>query len=64
LRSCRRPRLTDYERVPVGAVGPALDAIAWALAIAVVALALWRRRVRIHGSTSGAGESAVPAAVQ
>jgi len=44
-------RLTDYERSP-GPLSPTLHAFVWSMLIAVVALALWRRRVLVHTSAS------------
>jgi hypothetical protein len=46
-------RLTDYDRSPIGPGWPILHALAWAVLIAVVAIALWRRRVAVRGSTAG-----------
>jgi hypothetical protein len=40
-------RLTDYERTAVGPLGPTAHSAAWAALIAVVALTLWRSRVRV-----------------
>ena len=46
-------RLTDYERSPIGALWPTLQALTWGVVIGVVAIALWRRRVRLRGSATG-----------
>jgi ABC-type polysaccharide/polyol phosphate export permease len=46
-------RLTDYDRSPIGPGWPILHALAWAVLIAVVAIALWRRRVQVRDSTTG-----------
>jgi hypothetical protein len=50
-------RLTDNDRSPVGALGPTTHSAVWAALIAVVALALWRRRVRVANSASGRAEA-------
>ena len=44
-------RLTDYDQSPVGALGAAAHSTVWAAAIGVLALTLWRRRVRVAGSS-------------
>jgi ABC-2 type transporter len=46
-------RLTDYERTPVFPVGPTAHAVVWAVAIGLVALALWRRHVLVRSTASG-----------
>jgi len=40
-------RLTDYERTAVGPLGPTAPSAVWAVLIAVVALTVWRSRVRV-----------------
>jgi hypothetical protein len=50
-------RLTDNDRTPVGPLGPTAFSVVWAAFIAVVALALWRRRVRVANSASGRAEA-------
>lgn len=44
-------RLTDYDQSPVGALGAAAHSTVWAAVIGVLALTLWRRRVRVAGSS-------------
>lgn len=46
-------RLTDYERSPIGPLWPTLHALAWAVLVAVVAIAVWRRRVLLRDSSTG-----------
>jgi hypothetical protein len=41
-------RLTDYDRSAIGPGGPVVHSLAWSALIAVIALVLWRRHVRIH----------------
>jgi len=41
-------RLTDYDRSAIGPGGPVAHSLAWSALIAVIALVLWRRHVRIH----------------
>jgi spore maturation protein SpmA len=41
-------RITDYSRNPTGLVGLTIHAVLWSIVIACAALALWKRRVRIH----------------
>jgi hypothetical protein len=45
-------RLTDYDRSPIGPGWPILHALTWAVLVAVVAIALWRRRVAVHVNVS------------
>jgi hypothetical protein len=48
-------RLTDYEQSPIGAGSPTLHSLTWSFLIALAALVLWRRRVRVFaGDRSGA----------
>ena len=44
-------RLTDYDQSPIGPLGPTAHSVVWAALIAAMALALWRRRVRVAGSS-------------
>jgi ABC-2 family transporter len=44
-------RITDYSRSPTAPTGPTIHAVLWSIAIACVALALWKRRVRIQPPT-------------
>ena len=50
-------RLTDYERSRIGPTWPILHAFAWGILIGGVAIALWRRRVRVRGSATGSQEA-------
>jgi hypothetical protein len=45
-------RLTDYERSPVGPVGPTAHALVWAVLLGLVALVLWRRHVLVRTSAA------------
>jgi hypothetical protein len=45
-------RLTDYDQSPVGPFGPAVHSLVFAALIAVAALALWTRRVRVSGPST------------
>ena len=52
-------RLTDYERSPIGPTWPTIQALTWGILIGVVAIALWRRRVRVRGSDAGRRRSVI-----
>jgi hypothetical protein len=45
-------RLTDYERAPIGPLWPILQALAWSIVIAIVAITVWRRRVLVRGDAA------------